>query len=400
MDKKRIVVKIGSSSLTNDKGEIDERKLADHVGALAALRHANHEVIMVSSGAVAAGFAKLGYSSRPVTLKGKQAAAAVGQSLLIGKYMDNFGEYNITSAQLLLTRGDFSNRNRFKNAYATMIELLERGIVPIINENDTVSVEELTFGDNDMLSALVSGFIHADQLIILTDINGIYSGDPRTDRAAEKFDHLEGITDELIAAADTSGSKVGTGGMKSKLMAARTAISLGVPVFIGIGDGNGKLLEILNGRGNGTYISSIPNTTINTRRQWIAFHSESMGKIYVDKGAEEAILYQGGSLLSPGVSNVIGTFQTGDVVEVYGSHRLLGKGQVSCSSEELTALVNSRMGNEKVILLPSIDIASPGSSASPDSASPNSPSPNSPTIEVIHRHGWARAIQKGGDLSE
>ncbi|WP_337017851.1 PUA domain-containing protein, partial [Oceanobacillus massiliensis] len=121
-------------------------------------------------------------------------------------------------------------------------------------------------------------------------------------------------------------------------------------------------------------------------RQWIAFHSESMGKIYVDKGAEEAILYQGGSLLSPGVSNVIGTFQTGDVVEVYGSHRLLGKGQVSCSSEELTALVNSRMGNEKVILLPSIDIASP--------------SPDSPSIEVIHRNSWARALQRGGDLSE
>ncbi|NWN96343.1 MAG: glutamate 5-kinase, partial [Bacillus sp. (in: Bacteria)] len=179
MSKERIVVKIGSSSLTNHKGEIDQDKLTDHVDAIATLLGANHEVILVSSGAVAAGFKKLGYPSRPVTLKGKQAAASVGQSLLIQTYMEKFSEYNITAAQILLTRSDFSNRDRYRNAYATITELLERGIVPIINENDTVSVDELTFGDNDMLSSLVSGFIHADRLIILTDIDGIYDGNPR-----------------------------------------------------------------------------------------------------------------------------------------------------------------------------------------------------------------------------
>src|SRR5690606_15833974 len=179
MKKQRIVVKIGSSSLTNDKGEIDQEKLNDHVHAVAALRKDRHEVILVSSGAVAAGFTRLGYPTRPVTLKGKQAAAAVGQSLLIQSYIEQFYPYGIIPAQILLTRTDFSNRERYQNAYATLMELLERKMLPIINENDTVSVEELTFGDNDMLSALVSGFIHADQLIILTDINGLYDADPR-----------------------------------------------------------------------------------------------------------------------------------------------------------------------------------------------------------------------------
>ncbi|MFC4024614.1 glutamate 5-kinase [Oceanobacillus longus] len=371
MSKQRIVVKIGSSSLTNDKGEIDQQKLDDHIHALAALRHANHEVILVSSGAVAAGFARLGYSSRPVTLKGKQAAAAVGQSLLIQTYIEKFNTYKITSAQLLLTRGDFSNRERYRNAFATIMELLERGILPIINENDTVSVEELTFGDNDMLSALVSGFVHADQLIILTDINGIYSGNPRTNPSAVKYDFLDNITNEMIGVADSNGSKVGTGGMKSKLMAAKTATSLGVPVFIGHGNGGDKLLHALKGEGDGTYIASHSNSPINTRRQWISLHSESMGKLYVDQGAEEAILYHGSSLLSPGVFKVIGTFQIGDVVEVFGLDELLGRGQVSCSSDDLKKWIENRMESEKDHL---------------------------PTIEVIHRDGWVKAKKTGRNV--
>lgn len=335
MKKKRIVVKIGSSSLTNDKGEIDQEKLHDHICALAALRKANHEVILVSSGAVAAGFARLGYSSRPVTIKGKQAAAAVGQSLLIQSYIEKFSEFNLVPAQILLTRNDFSNRERYRNAFATMMELLERGILPIINENDTVAVEELTFGDNDMLSALVSGFVHADQLIILTDINGLYDANPRVNPQAKKYDYLEGITEEMMMAADSTGSKVGTGGMKSKLMAANTALTLGVPVFIGRGSGNNKLLDIIKGEGDGTYISDPSLGSINTSRQWIALHSESAGKVYVDQGAEEAILYNGRSLLPAGIFKVKGTFQKGDVVEVFGAKGLLGKGEVSCSSDEL-----------------------------------------------------------------
>ena len=249
MKKQRMVVKIGSSSLTNHQGEIDQAKFNDHIEALSQLQKAGHEIIVVSSGAVAAGFARLGYSSRPLTIKGKQAAAAVGQGLLMQSYIEKFSAHGIVPAQILLTRIDFSNRERYRNAFATLTELLERGILPIINENDTVSVEELTFGDNDMLSALVSGFLHADQLIILTDINGLYESNPHKNPMAKRLDHLEQITDKLLEGAGDTGSKIGTGGMKSKLLAAKTANSLGVSVFIGTGEGPDKLLKILQGQG-------------------------------------------------------------------------------------------------------------------------------------------------------
>ncbi|MCJ8006485.1 glutamate 5-kinase [Lederbergia wuyishanensis] len=365
MRKQRIVVKIGSSSLTNDRGEIDQEKLNDHVQAVAKLRQARHEVILVSSGAVAAGFARLGYPSRPVTIKGRQAAAAVGQSVLIQSYIEKFSEYRIIPAQILLTRNDFSNRERYRNAFATIMELLERGILPIINENDTVSVEELTFGDNDMLSALVSGFIHADQLIILTDINGLYDSNPRQNPLAKKLDVLNEITEEMLEGTNEVGSKVGTGGMRSKLLAAKKATSLGVPVFIGKGQGPDKLQEILHGNGDGTYISSADFPPINTSRQWIAFHSESTGKIYVDQGAEEAILYNGKSLLPAGVFKIHGTFQKGDVVEVYGMNGLIGKGEVSYSSNELMMEIKRRNEEKRTEAL-------------------------APSVEVIHRNRWVQ----------
>ena len=207
MIKQKIVVKIGSSSLTNEQGEIDEQKLTGYVEAIAALRKAKHTVVLVSSGAVAAGFKQLGYSVRPVTLKGRQAAAAVGQSLLIQSYIKKFQGHRLTPAQILLTRSDFSNRERYRNAFSTIMELLDRGIIPIINENDTVSVDELTFGDNDMLSALVSGFIHADQLIILTDINGLYTDNPMKNPNAKKYHFLEEISDNLLAATAPDDTK-------------------------------------------------------------------------------------------------------------------------------------------------------------------------------------------------
>jgi len=335
MEKKRIVVKIGSSSLTNQMGIIDHEKLSDHVEALATLRSSGHEVLLVSSGAVAAGFARLGYPTRPVTLKGKQAAAAVGQSLLIQSYIEKFSEFEITPAQILLTRQDFSKRDRYQNAFATITELLERGILPIINENDTVSVEELTFGDNDMLSALVSGLVHADQLIILTDINGLYDANPKENPLARRVDLLETVTPEMLGVAGGSGSSVGTGGMKSKLLAAKTALSLGVKVFIGKGSGRNKLIKIISGEGDGTYIGSEVLGTINTKRQWIAFHSEVAGKLYVDEGAVHALVSNGRSLLPAGIYKIEGTFKKGDVVEVYGPNEMIGKGEVTYSSKQL-----------------------------------------------------------------
>lgn len=334
MEKKRIVVKIGSSSLTNSKGEIDYVKIKEHVDSIYQVVKDGHEVLLVSSGAVAAGFRKLGYPTRPVTLKGKQAAAAVGQSLLIQLYADQFAKYGITTAQVLLTRTDFSNKERYKNAFATFSELLERSILPIVNENDTVSVTELTFGDNDMLSALVSGLVHADQLIILTDINGFYDDNPLKNPKAKRIRHLTEITDDMLQLAKGAGSKVGTGGMQSKLLAARTALKAGVKVFIGKGSGPNKLLDILNGHGDGTYIDRDHLTILPNQKQWISF-TETKGKLFIDKGAEEALLLRGKSLLPAGIFRVEGEFDRGDVVEVYGESGLLGRGEVLYSSKEL-----------------------------------------------------------------
>lgn len=342
MEKKRIVVKIGSSSLTNTKGEIDRDKFIDHVEAIVAARKAGHELILVSSGAVAAGFSKLGYPGRPVTLKGKQAAAAVGQSLLIQSYMKELSPYDIFPAQILLTRNDFSKKERYRNAYSTISELLSRGILPIINENDTVSVEELTFGDNDMLSALVSGMLHADQLIILTDINGLYDSNPRENPNAIRFNYLEDVTEAMMDYASGSGSSVGTGGMKSKLLAAKTALSLGVKVFIGHGNGRDKLLRIVVGDGDGTYIEKPVLNPVKNHKQWISLHSSISGKLFIDGGAENALLSKGSSLLPAGIVGVDGVFEKGDVVEVFGRRGLLGRGEVMYSSGEIRILMGKR----------------------------------------------------------
>lgn len=348
MSKQRIVVKIGSSSLTNMKGGLSIEKLTEHANALAELTKLGHEVILISSGAVAAGFTKLGYPSRPVTISGKQAAAAVGQGLLMQGYEEAFGHHEIVVAQLLLTRNDFVSQEQYSNAYAVLTELLTRGVVPIINENDSTSVEELTFGDNDMLSALVSGLVHADFLAILTDINGLYDEDPRKNPLAKKYHFLPTIHDELLHQAKDTGSKVGTGGMRSKIEAAKTANSLGVNVFIGTGQGDAKLVDILLGKGDGTYIGSTTKKVVKNKKQWIAFHSTTTGKIVIDDGAVQALLTKGKSLLPVGIQEVSGTFKKGDVVEVVSIRgKVIGRGQVNYSSDELLSIKGKESSEAK-----------------------------------------------------
>lgn len=337
MRKKRVVVKIGSSSLTDEHGGLSKKKLFEHVNAIARLKKEGYEIILISSGAVSAGYGDLGYPSRPVTIRGKQAAAAVGQGLLVQAYTEAFKKHGIVCAQLLLTRDNFQNKEQYQNAYSTISELLKRQVLPIINENDSVSIAELTFGDNDMLSALVSGLMHADFLIILTDINGLYEDDPRKNQNAKRYDFLPEVTDELLEKTEaTSGSKVGTGGMKSKLMAAKTALALGVSVFIGQGQGEEKLIEILNGNGDGTYIGRNDLSAVRNSKAWIALHSVISGNVEVDDGAVKAILQEGKSLLPAGVKRVSGFFQSGDVVQIINKEQqLIGKGIVNYSSEEL-----------------------------------------------------------------
>lgn len=339
MTKQRIVVKIGSSSLTNANGGLCLEMLREHVNALAKLKKEGHEVILISSGAVAAGFTNLGYPTRPVTIAGKQAAAAVGQGLLMQGYAEEFKKHEIVTAQLLLTRQSFAIQEQYNNAYSTLSELLKRDVLPIINENDSVSVDELTFGDNDMLSALVSGLVHANMLIILTDINGLYDDNPRTNPNAKKFDFLPEVTSELLTVAKGAGSAVGTGGMKSKIEAAKTALSVGVKVFIGKGSGEDKLIEIVAGQGDGTYIGYANCPSMKNKKQWISIHSSIKGKVTIDQGAENAVIHKGKSLLPAGITSIEGKFEPGDVVEVLNDqNELIGKGQVNFSSKDLNLI--------------------------------------------------------------
>lgn len=329
-------MKIGSSSLTNTWGGLCIEKLQEHAEALSRLKAMGHEVILVSSGAVAAGFTDLGYSARPVSIVGKQAASAIGQGQLLHAYSEEFKKQGIVTAQLLLTRQNLLAKDLYQNAGATLTELLKRKVLPIINENDSVSVEGLTFGDNDMLSALVSGLVQAQMLIILTDINGIYSDNPRSNPEAERYDFLPEIPDALIEETSSEGSIVGTGGMKSKVEAAQTALALGTHIFIGTGSGPDKLLTIVEGKGDGTYIGDDPQATVKNSKQWLALHSVAHGKIKVDDGAALAISKQGSSLLPVGITEIFGHFTVDEVVEVVDlAGQVIGRGQVNYSSEEL-----------------------------------------------------------------
>ncbi len=335
--KKRIVVKVGSSSLTNAGSGCDSAKMKSLVSAITRLRADGHEVLLVSSGAVASGYKLLGYKERPRTLAARQAAAAVGQSILMQGYADLFAESGERIAQILLTRADFSDRERYQHALQTITLLLSRGIIPVINENDTVSVAELTFGDNDMLGALVSGLVHADLYVMVTDTNGFYEGDPRKQKNARRFPYLEAVTPELLELAGGAGS-LGTGGMRSKLLAAQTAATLGIPSFIGKATKAESLVQIVEGMGDGTYVGTMRERkaeSVSIRKQWIALHSPIRGKMVVDEGAAQAILHKRRSLLPAGLRQVEGTFMAGEVVEVYRGEQLIGRGISRFAASEL-----------------------------------------------------------------
>ena len=336
MTKQRIVVKIGSSSLTNDSGALSEKKLQRHVDAIAKVKQLGHDVILISSGAVAAGFNRIGYPMRPVTIVGKQSAAAVGQGLLMKSYSEAFSTYEIVTAQMLLTRNNFNDKEQYRNIYQTLTELLRRKVLPIINENDSVAVDELTFGDNDMLSALVSGTINADLLILLTDTNGLYDKNPHTHPDAKKYRFLPQVDDVLMEQAKEKGSSLGSGGMYSKLEAAKTALSLGVSSFIGKGMGKNTLIDVLAGKGDGTYIGSPTSEWVKNNKQWLALHSKIAGELIIDRGAEEAIMHMGKSLLPAGIVEVRGHFSSGAVVNILrNDEKCIARGQVSYSANEL-----------------------------------------------------------------
>lgn len=336
---KRIVIKIGSSSLTSQHGEISRRKLENFVEEVVLLKEEGHEVLLVSSGAVAAGYRKLGCLNRPTDLAEKQAAAAIGQGLLIEAYSDLFLSHGYVGSQILITRSDFSDEDRYINARNTMNVLLGRGIIPIVNENDTVTTQRLNFGDNDTLSAKVAGLLNADLLIILSDIEGLYDDDPRSNPNAKLIPRVTEITPEIEAVAGEPGSSVGTGGMRSKIDAAKIAMASGITTFIGRANQPQILLQAANREALGTYFESdseIENLT--GKQQWIAFNSGPEGEVIIENEAHFSITEDEESLFPADIDHVRGTFEAGAVVQIlHANGEDIGLGVVNFSSHELRA---------------------------------------------------------------
>lgn len=311
----RIVVKVGSTLVTNEGKGLDESAIDEWSKQLAALIESGREVIMVSSGAVAEGMCRLGWAKRPKKIAQLQAAAAVGQMGLAQMYETQLKKYGVKSAQVLLTHADLADRERYLNARATLLELLELGVVPVINENDTVVNDEIKFGDNDTLGALVVNLIDADLLVILTDQKGLYSADPRKDPAAELIVEATAGDLALEKMAGGSGSDIGKGGMLTKVLAAKRAAGSGASTVIAWGREENVLQRLVDGDYSGTMLVAKTHKTL-ARKQWIADHLQVKGFVQVDDGAAAKLIHEGKSLLPVGIVGVSGDFVRGDVIKV------------------------------------------------------------------------------------
>ncbi|MEO0770089.1 MAG: glutamate 5-kinase [Cyanobacteria bacterium J06649_4] len=339
---KTIVVKIGTSSLTRpDTGHLALATLGRLVETLCQLQRLGHQVILVSSGAVGVGCARLGITQRPKTIALKQAVAAVGQGRLMRVYDDFFTSLTQPIAQVLLTRSDLAQRSRYVNSYRTFRQLLRLGVIPIVNENDTVAIDELKFGDNDTLSALVATLVGADYLFLLTDVEQLYSADPRQDPSAQPISRVKHI-DQLEAKIGEAGSSWGTGGMSTKIEAARIATAAGVNTVIMQGQTPENLLKILQGEAIGTLFEA-QSMPPNARKRWIAGNLIPAGRLYLDEGAIAAILTAGKSLLPAGITEVEGEFFPQDAVLLCDSSgKEIARGLVNYSDGDLRKICGHR----------------------------------------------------------
>jgi len=317
----RVVVKVGSSLVTNDGRGLDLAAISRWAKQIAALRAQGKQVILVSSGAIAEGMQRLGWARRPQQVHELQAAAAVGQMGLAQAYETRFREHGLASAQVLLTHEDLADRARYLNARSTLYTLLALGVVPVINENDTVVTDEIKFGDNDTLGALVTNLVEADVLVILTDQAGLYTADPRRDPAAQVVRSALAGTPELEAMAGGAGSAIARGGMLTKVLAAKRAARSGAATLIVSGRESDVLLRLAGGEALGTELRA-STAVLTARKQWLADHLQLKGHVVVDEGAARALASGGRSLLPIGVVEVIGEFRRGDVI---GCHTREGR---------------------------------------------------------------------------
>lgn len=347
---KKAVIKVGSSLLAQSDGSLSLAIFEEIAEEVHKLRSKNIEIVIVSSGAIALGMRKLNLKNKPEEISMKQAIAACGQNALIGQYEQAFSKYDINVAQILVTHAGLSDRKRFLNARKTILTLLQMGVVPVVNENDTVAIEEIMIGDNDNLAASVTTLIEADLLVMLTDIEGLYSKDPRHNEGAELLSTIEQISEEIIKnAGDTLGSTT-AGGMKTKIEAAAKAAAFGVPTVIASGKSKGELSRIFEGEDAGTLI--LPSEkSLKGRKHWIAFTLKPSGKLVLDKGAVKALTSSGKSLLPSGIKQVKGEFGVGEPVScVDESGSEVARGLTSYGSADIKKIAGLKTSQIESVL--------------------------------------------------
>ena len=338
---RRIVVKVGTSTLTHPNGKLNFSRIEGLVRELADAVNAGKQILLVSSGAVGAGMDRLGWKEKPKTIPEKQAAAAVGQGILMHTYEKLFAEYGQVVAQVLLTREDSVNRRRYANSRNTLLTLLNIGVIPIINENDAVSIDELKIGDNDTLSANVAAIVDADVLIILSDVDGVYSANPQTDPQARLLPEINEVTPEVEAMCGGAGTMRGTGGMLTKMAAARMAMNSGIVMVIASGGRDGAVQSILAGKPIGTLFPPRQNR-LQFRKRWLAFGARIKGRLKVDKGCAQALLSNGSSLLAAGVKEVEGNFEQGSTVSILNPEGWeIARGLVNYSTDDVRKIMGA-----------------------------------------------------------
>lgn len=347
---KRVVIKIGSSVLTNEYGEVSEGVFDEIAREISNVKSRGIEPIVVSSGAIAAGMKKLRLREKPRDILMKQAVAACGQSTLMWYYEKAFSAFGEKVAQILLTHDALSIRKRFLNARKTLFTLLEIGVIPIVNENDTIAVEEIVFGDNDKLAALVTNLVEADLLVLLTDIDGLYNKNPRSHADAELISVIDEIDKRIEEIAGETLGRTTTGGMKTKIEASKTAAAFGIPTIIANGKRPNTLLEIFSGKENGTLLLPAKGK-LKSRKHWIAFTLKSSGEIVIDEGAKRAITLLGKSLLPSGIKKILGDFEIGELVRCVDETGIeVARGLTSYSSDEIRKIAGAKTSDIEKIL--------------------------------------------------
>jgi len=346
----RVVVKVGSSLLTNDGRGLDHAAVARWAAQIAELKRAGREIVLVSSGAIAEGIKRLGWSARPSAIHELQAAAAVGQMGLVQAYESAFAKFALHTAQILLTHDDLSDRRRYLNARSTLVTLLALDVIPIINENDTVTTDEIRFGDNDTLGALVANLIEADALVLLTDQPGLFTADPRRDPSATLVQTARAGDPQLEAMAGGVGTALGSGGMLSKVLAAKRAARSGASTIIADGREENVLTRLAAGEDIGTSLLA-PDISLGARKQWLADHVQLAGRLTLDAGAARALARDGKSLLPVGVVHVEGNFERGEIVGCFDPDgREIARGLVNYSAQEAARILRKPSSEIEAIL--------------------------------------------------